>query len=208
MGQRGWGCAPERGSQSPCWLQAQGTQATKGPPKGTSRLKPGAQDWQNCPLYPGGHAHSSTQPACTPGPGRADVSRTSLSTSLPARGESSVRPGWHSPSPVSPSCIEILQTPMGDPKTSLWVPLAPVSVPFCCLQPSPVPTGHPRSHPPGSALTRRRRALRLESRRWKLKANSEGSVPSSASCSLLERSVGGRTARGTASHRRTAQLPH
>lgn len=32
--------------------------------------------------------------------------------------------------------------------------------------------------------------MRLESRRWKLKADSKGSVPSSASCSLLEEECG------------------
>lgn len=48
------------------------------------------------------------------------------------------------------------------------------------------------SHPPltGPGLTRRRRAVRLESRRWKLKADSKGSAPSSASCSLLESECG------------------
>lgn len=83
-----------RGWQSPCWLQVQGTQLTKGLPNGISLLNPGAQDWQNWPVYPMGHVHSSTQPTRGPGPGRADVSWTSLRDSLPVRGESSVGMGW------------------------------------------------------------------------------------------------------------------
>lgn len=83
-------CTPVRGWQSPCWLQVQGTQLTKGPPSGISLLNPAAQDWQNCPVYPMGHVHSSTQPARVPGPGRADVSWTLLRDNLPVRGKSSV----------------------------------------------------------------------------------------------------------------------
>jgi len=41
--------------------------------------------------------------------------------------------------------------------------------------------------------------VRLESRRWKLKADSKGSVPSSASCSLLEEERGRKA---------SAQLPN
>ena len=61
----------------------------------------------------------------------------------------------------------------------------------------------------GPRLARRRRAVRLESRRWKLKADSEGSAPSSASCSLLEKERGRKDrASLTATCHRTAQLPN
>lgn len=50
--------------------------------------------------------------------------------------------------------------------------------------------------------------VRLESRRWKLKADSEGSAPSSASCSLLEKECGRKDRSSlTATRRRRAWLP-
>lgn len=50
--------------------------------------------------------------------------------------------------------------------------------------------------------------VRLESRRWKLKADSEGSAPSSASCSLLEKERGRKDRTSLAAmYRRTARLP-
>ena len=49
--------------------------------------------------------------------------------------------------------------------------------------------------------------VRLESRRWKLKADSEGSAPSSASCSLLEKEHGRKDRVSlTATRCRTARL--
>lgn len=87
--------------------------------------------------------------------------------------------------PSSPSCLETLHKATGLTAAPLFPALWDAA----------------HSHPPGPGprLTRRRRAVRLESRRWKLKADSKGSVPSSASCSLLEEERGRKA---------SAQLPN
>lgn len=157
-----------------------------------------------------GHVHSSTQPARVPGPGQADVSWTSLRNNLPARGESGVgmgwcilcsalkcsRQAWETPKYIleSPGVFTERRQPL--PQNTPYNPSHPREPDAASVSSAPPQFG-PRgdvlwSHPPlpGPRLTRRRRAVRLESRRWKLKADSKGSAPSSASCSLLERECG------------------
>lgn len=65
-----------------------GTHGEKGPPLTGSWREPGAHDSQNCPIYPSGHVHISTQLAGNPGaPRRAVCNEKSSKNPTPIQNE-------------------------------------------------------------------------------------------------------------------------
>lgn len=78
---------PVSASQIEAWpWQLHGTHGENGPPLVGSCREPGAQDSQNCPMYPSGHVHISTQSAGKPGaPRRAVCSEKSSKKPTPKK---------------------------------------------------------------------------------------------------------------------------